>query len=143
MMYELTITFPAKIESIEFCDQICEQTFSFFALEMKNELKLAVHEAVINSVQATCSKYTDIENMPIKLMIRIYENDRIEVFVYDHAGGIPDDVLAQLLEKKFEEVLWEESGRGLLLIQTLMDKVSFERIDEQIFLLKFTKKFSN
>ncbi|MCC3377885.1 ATP-binding protein, partial [Cohnella sp. REN36] len=46
----------------------------------------------------------------------------LEITVQDQAGGIPPEKIEAMTHTTFEEIIWNERGRGLLLVQALVDE---------------------
>ncbi|MCL6585620.1 MAG: ATP-binding protein [Anoxybacillus sp.] len=123
-MYEMVLHCPANVETIEFCDLVIDSLASFFTVRDRQALVLSVHEAIINSVEAVrtqCNKH----HAALTLSVRITKDD-VTVFVSDAANGLSKQLIESRQTKRLEDVLLEESGRGLLLMRELMDALWVE-----------------
>lgn len=83
-------------------------------------LNVVLTEAMANAIDHSASSHAD---QTVRVCIFIEEND-LCVRVYDHGQGFDID----LVPEPDLEVL-PERGRGLFLIRTLMDAVSYRRIE--------------
>jgi serine/threonine-protein kinase RsbW len=125
-MYEMTIQCAATDEAIDFCDLLAEQIARFFLVHDRDMFVLSVHEAVINSVEAIKQSGEEAGKNTFILSLRITEED-VTVTVTDEGGGIPIKQIERMREKRLEDMMFAESGRGLLLIKEIMDDVWFEQ----------------
>ena len=88
------------------------------------QISFAIHELVINSVEAL--KADPLES--IELFLKA-DKDNVEFILKDRAGGLKNTSIEILDNTNFEDILEEESGRGLLLVKHLTD--SFEHYFDQ------------
>ncbi|KEF40008.1 anti-sigma regulatory factor (Ser/Thr protein kinase) [Schinkia azotoformans MEV2011] len=95
-------------------------------LEEEDQIKkcFAINEGLINAIQ-----YSDRTNASISFSI-IKTEEYTDFIIKNYGAQISDIVLDNLSTQTFDDVLWEESGRGLLIINEIADEWSFSR-DEQ------------
>jgi len=122
-MIEVIIKSPACDESIEFLDRICEKTLMQAGFEDWRSISFAVHEIIINGIEATKQKCN--ENSSDKVItLKIYaKEDEVEIHVEDEGDGMDKGRLDKVNEMDFEDVLGDESGRGLLMVKHFVDKI--------------------
>lgn len=137
MELEVIKEVPANYESIYVLDEFCKESLIKTDFKEWKRLYFAVHEAIINSVEATIKNCERPEEKTIKLRIFASTNEA-EVHIIDQAGGIPDDKIEKLEERSLEDVLFGDNGRGILLIKELVDKVWQEKEEGNV--LKLYKK---
>lgn len=137
MELEVIKEVPANYESIYALDEFCKEALIKINFKEWKKICFAVHEAIINSVEATMKNCEKPEEKTIKLRI-FASNNEAEVHIIDQAGGIPDDEIEKLEEKNLEDVILGDNGRGILLIKELVDKVWQEKEDGNV--LKLYKK---
>nr|WP_229706138.1 ATP-binding protein [Anoxybacillus voinovskiensis] len=75
----------------------------------------------MEAVRTQCNKH----NAALTLSVRITKDD-VTVFVSDAANGLSKQLIESRQTKRLEDVLLEESGRGLLLMRELMDALWVE-----------------
>ncbi|MBN6188986.1 ATP-binding protein [Aneurinibacillus sp. BA2021] len=118
---QLEITTHADLSMLELFRHICHCTLNRLVPERSDHVLLAVHELLINSIEAS-SLRCGTEHTA-SLTLRITQNeDETEITVEDQAGGIPSEHLAAMKHTAFENILWQERGRGLLFVQALVDE---------------------
>lgn len=84
-------------------------------------LRLALHEAVINAYEACLNQ--GITGKTIKVMIE-QADKAVMITVMDPAGNLDPEILNSSGQRLEEANLnLDESGRGLFIIQSLMDEV--------------------
>lgn len=94
-------------------------------------LEIALNEAVNNALFHT-EKGTKIE-----LKIRLTNSKRLIIRVSDNGEGFPvDGKLCDTGRDPFEERLFEESGRGLFLMKSIVDNVRFNKKGNEVMLIK-------
>lgn len=124
---------PANVETIEFCDLVIDSLASFFAVRDKQAFVLSVHEAIINSIEAVRTQCNKLD-ADLTLSVRITKDD-VTVFISDAANGLSKQLIESRQTKRLEDVLLEESGRGLLLIREMMDALWVEPLDNGTYAL--------
>lgn len=138
-MIHVQVECPASVEMVEFLDQICEWTLSRYNQLESRKIALAVHEAIINSVEAMKRRYGDQENHLIAVKIQI-QMEEIEVKIIDTAGGLPSEAQERLKNQDFDDIIWEEDGRGLLFMRHLVDEVWHGIDDDGRFVMGLRKR---
>ena len=125
-MINLCVTCSVELETVDFLDLLCEKTLKQVDFYAHRRLGFAVHEVIINAVEANRRKFGP-ENIgkTITLQIKV-QKDEAEILVIDEAGGISTEDWDDTSQRTFEEVLWSENGRGLLLIKSFVNEVWHE-----------------
>ncbi|ANB60467.1 ATP-binding protein [Anoxybacteroides amylolyticum] len=127
-MYEMVLRCPANVETIELCDLIIDSLASFFVVRDRQALVLSVHEAIINAVEAVRTQFDNDDACHITVSVRITAEE-VTILVADAANGLSKQHIESRQEKRLEDVLLEESGRGLLLMRELMDDLWAEPLE--------------
>ncbi len=86
--------------------------------KLANDLKLAVSEAFTNAM-VHGNRLEANKNVTINISIN---NDLIIADIIDEGTGDPGRV-----SKTEDPELWQERGRGVILMETMADRVSFQR----------------
>ncbi|MGD8188918.1 ATP-binding protein [Brevibacillus ginsengisoli] len=139
-MIHVQIDCPASIEMVEYLDQICEWTISRYNKLESRKVVLAVHEAIINSVEAMKRRYGEQNtesNISLKIRLQMEE---IEVKIIDSAGGLSAEAKERLQNQDFDDLIWEEDGRGLLFIKHLVDEVWQDQDEDGRFVMGLRKR---
>ena len=90
------------------------------------DLRLAVSEACANALDAQEASGNEA---PVRIVIEV-EDDHIAVTVTDHAGGFDVDQLDPIPPGTDPRRLRHERGRGIPLMRSLVDEVTFTRTAE-------------
>lgn len=126
-MITVQITTPCTEAWLDYLNNLCSSTLSCGTGEDQREICFAVNEILINSIEATKNKTKDQEgNYFLTLSIQIVETS-VEIVISDQAEGKPAEIETELNNKTFEDVLWQERGRGLLFVQNLVDELWFDK----------------
>lgn len=119
---DLRLDIPSRVETLELVADLVEELAvrAGFDPESALDIRIAVHEAVINAI--VHGNHADATRQ-VHLDIRT-DAEGLEVRVRDHGRGfepgqVPDPLALPNLSKS--------SGRGLLLMRTLMDEVHVGR----------------
>lgn len=124
-------TMPSQLELIDgFISSLMARLFN--SSSDKNiifNIKLALHEAIINAVKHGNKMKKDL---PVRVDIT-KEDGQLTIQVSDQGEGfdfknIPDPITPENLEKL--------NGRGIFLIQNAMDKVEFSDVGKTIKMMK-------
>ncbi|MCP8969462.1 ATP-binding protein [Ectobacillus ponti] len=116
---------PPTVHTIDFMEGLCRRILEEVSFSHTDRLLFAVHEGLINAVEATKVAYGQTLAHPIS--IRIAANGGLaEIQISDSAGGISAQSLQKLETGGLGDALLEESGRGLLLIKHLADEVFYQ-----------------
>ncbi len=116
---QIRLTIQSRAENVAFV-RACTAAFASqmdYTLEEIDEIRLAVSEAVSNSI---IHGYKNDPYSQVELYITLWENGGIEIVVEDHGCGIAD--LKQAMEPTFST----EPGRmglGFAFMQSFMDQV--------------------
>ncbi|MCT4606269.1 MAG: ATP-binding protein [Marinisporobacter sp.] len=119
-MIEVEIECKADANSIEFIDEKLYEIMEQVKFPYYKEMHFAAHEAVINSIEATekhCGK-NHHENIKIKM---IAHKKKIEIVIRDKGGGLKEKVVNLSFNEGFDDIVWNERGRGMLFIKHFVD----------------------
>ncbi|WLR52742.1 ATP-binding protein [Bacillus tianshenii] len=132
MDVEVAFTCKSSASSIEYIMDVCHTTFERFKLQRVHILKFLIHEALINTVEAISKKYNSKQiNQYFTFQLKLSQD--IEIRVIDSVGGLSQAYLDQLNPKQLENILWQESGRGLLLIKEKTDKMWYKELGNETY----------
>lgn len=120
-----SLTVPGVIESLENIGDFIRESLppGSFTDDMLNDLQLAVDEACTNVI------VHGYQGTPGEISIKLDFSDRsVIITIMDTAppfdgNGVPEPVLTSNMQDR------KPGGLGLYLMRSLMNKVSFERID--------------
>lgn len=133
---------PASLDSLE---KLSNELYDFvkpFSLDpaLVYQLDLASSEAFTNIVRHAVN-YDDTQNVIITMDL---DGHRLILTLSDPGLAIPDDILRQWLQQPdltpdpLNQASWPEGGMGLILIQSVMDRVLYETVNgcNQLTLIK-------
>jgi CheY-like chemotaxis protein len=129
---ETVVTAPSRPDYI--CEVVYQVALSavavgFAEMDLDNNLKLALVEAVTNAMEHG-NRWTEARKVEVTCRAR---RDRLEVVVRDQGPGFDYQNLGDPTE---EDNLLCERGRGVFLMQAIMDEVSFQPPGNQVTLRK-------
>lgn len=119
-MIQLTAKFEATNETIDVVDRILEALLPIQSCDKSMDMYIAAHELIINSI-AAMNKTDKTEDGNIEVFIAL-DRRNIEIKVTDFAGGA--DKIHEKLEGNILDNLLSESGRGLFMVNSLVDDLS-------------------
>ncbi|MEA1974713.1 MAG: ATP-binding protein [Bacillota bacterium] len=136
-MLGLKIIIPANKKYLKYIDKTIFEYLTEFNVAKTKKTHFALHEIIINSIQAAENCELDIENKNIIIKLELY-TDIIKVWVIDPFGGIDHDK-EEILEtqKDATKSLDSFNGRGILLIDHLVDKYEWVIKDNNDFEVYF------
>ena len=115
-----TVTIPSKLKELNKVELLSEKMAQKMSLseDQQDNLAIAVTEAVGNAIV-----HGNKKNPQKKVTVTFrLEGERIEVSVQDEGEGFDPDELADPLDPNN---IMKESGRGIFILKSLMDEVSF------------------
>jgi serine/threonine-protein kinase RsbW len=119
---ELRQSLPSKVAAISpFVDQLMRFILNFRKTDGgEADIEMALHEALANAVI-----HGNAENWCkwVCVSCRCYMDGEVSITVRDEGRGFDSDAV---LDPTFRENLLSTHGRGIYLMKTLMDEVSFE-----------------
>lgn len=137
-MSRLIIEMPGIKENLSFMDTAILGFLQSLQLKGHKQIHFAVHEAIINSIQQIEQRFPDEETTT--LIIEIDVNDsRVIAQVTDWMGGIKSDAPNKVKALKAGVSSQSESGRGLLMIEQLVDEMSWECMENNQFVIRMEK----
>lgn len=105
-----------KVE--KFNQKICDQVG--LSDEQSDNMAIAITELAINSIM-----HGNKEDKKKKVTFHaVLKDDRIEVSILDEGGGFDPQ---ELPNPTNPQNIWKEHGRGIFLVQHLIDEVNFEK----------------
>lgn len=124
-----TTAIPEVVEQIMEVvrDQQCAEDAEF-------EIEVSLYEALANAVEHGCGH--DPEKR-VEIIVACEEHRGMIIIVRDPGKGFdPDSVPSPVVGKN----IYADSGRGIFLINQLMDEVRFEKNGTEIWMIKAPKK---
>lgn len=115
----IKLTIPGNLEALRIVDRVTDAVADYmgFDEDERNAIAISVIEASTNAIQHGCGCN---EAKSVVLSYEI-EEDRLGVTVLDPGAGFdPGCIKCEL-----DELLGAPRGRGLAIIKSLMDKVTF------------------
>lgn len=118
---KVEIEFLPTTESLPILHHISSEALQNLKEEDRIKKCFAINEGLINAI-----KYTERKDSPITFSIMKKEG-YIEFVIKNYGAEISKRHLEKLSTLAFEDVLWEESGRGFLIINEIADEWSLSR----------------
>jgi len=118
---EFSLIFPSKVEYIEQVEALTEKacTHAKFSEDERDSMAIAVTEAVNNAIL-----HGNKKNESKKVSVKITATDStVRVVVLDQGDGFNPQKLDNPLDP---QNLLKESGRGVFIVRSLMDEVTFD-----------------
>lgn len=135
---EINVTIRPNEQSVLYIQQLCQLTFEHYRVKDYHKECFLIHELVINAVEATRRKYAE-ESKYRFLNFRMQLVDSLVVRMIDEVGGLSQQYLDALDPSRlYKDLLWAESGRGLLLIKEATEQMWYRKIEGK-FELGFRK----
>jgi serine/threonine-protein kinase RsbW len=94
------------------------------------EIELALREALVNAVVHGCKEDREKE---VEFIVACDESRGMMILIRDPGGGFDPDQIPSPIEG---QCLFSEHGRGIYLINQLMDEVRFKKGGTEIFMRK-------
>lgn len=119
---QVLVQIPSRLELLDMLQSVAEQTAQIvgFSDDAQVDFGLAVREAAINAM-----KHGHGLNPDVHVEVRFTtEVDLITALIVDQGNGFEPQ---EVPDPTQSENIWRESGRGLMLIRSLVDEVVFER----------------
>ena len=120
MAEEIKLTIPAQKKWISLVDEVVAYIGNNFEEMTAQQISFAVREAVINAV-SIAEKTSVLENQVVEIVI-IFKDNCLEIQVCDEGPGISKAILDCVASLRCEDILWNDSGRGLVYIKEYMDE---------------------
>jgi serine/threonine-protein kinase RsbW len=125
---EIRVTIPSRMEALSVIDKVVEGIVELMDLseEETNALAISVVEAGTNAIQhGNCFD----ESLPIEFIFTA-EGDRFQVVVRDRGPGFDVNKVLHA-DPTTPESLLAPRGRGIFIMRSLMDDVSFHMLAGQ------------
>jgi serine/threonine-protein kinase RsbW len=119
---ELRQSLPSKVAAISpFTDQLMRFILNFRSVDGgEGDIEMALHEALANAV---IHGNGENSSKSVYVTCRCYMDGEVSITVRDEGRGFDRSAV---LDPTFRENLLFTHGRGIYLMKTLMDEVSFE-----------------
>lgn len=117
---EYSLVFPSQVEYIEKVEALTEKACAHakFSEDERDSMAIAVTEAVNNAILHGNKKNPD-KNVHVTISATV---DTVRVVILDEGDGFNPQKIDNPLEP---QNLLKESGRGVFIVRSLMDEVSF------------------
>ena len=135
---EVKLTIPAQKKWLGLVDLTIEYIAKSLEAIMAAQVAFAVREAVINAMCAA-EKMAPTRESAIDIVVCCNE-ENWEIQIADEGPGISETVLERLTTMDCADLLWSESGRGLLYIKEYMDEYYSEKNVEGKHVFTMRKK---
>lgn len=134
-MLKVNIQCLAHEDSVFYINELCRNTLELIQFPEERKVLYAIHEVVINSIEATEKRYGKNHKQSMTVAIKTCKEE-VEVIVGDAAGGFEE-----CDNKDFSTSdLFSERGRGFLFIKHFMDEVLFENKEDGLFYVILKKR---
>lgn len=135
--YKLIFNIPSRVSEIkgirkkikELCDKCKVNDFDIF------NIQLALDEACSNAIEHGCMNQVDKD---VKVTFKIVDDDMI-LYVTD-TGGI--EFNPEFFERIATKKTWGTGGRGIFLLKSILDEVTFVFIPNKKTILFMKKKIT-
>lgn len=137
-MSRLLLEIPGHRQNLKYIDDTLLGFLQLFCVSDYKKVHFALHEAVINSIQqiekVSCGGKKEIVTIEVTV-----NESQIVAEVTDWMGGIKSHKDNMVSGLRQEISLYAESGRGLLMIEQLVDTLSWECKADDEFVLRLEK----
>jgi len=118
---EFNLVFPSQVEYIEKVEGLTEKACAHakFSEDERDSMAIAVTEAVNNAILHG-NKKNPVKNVHVSITAT---TDAVRVVIRDEGDGFNPQKIDNPLEP---QNLLKESGRGVFIVRSLMDEVSFD-----------------
>ncbi|KAA0547153.1 ATP-binding protein [Bacillus sp. BGMRC 2118] len=141
-MFTFELELPCQYSSIDTFDTKAAEALKSYT-DSYRSLVFIIHELVINSLEASIKKFgSEAARYSIKLIIS-HADEGLEISVQDFAGGMDLQELEQLGNRTLGESVISESGRGLMMIQQMVDEFKMNYEQDGLFTVKVRKEGVN
>jgi anti-sigma regulatory factor (Ser/Thr protein kinase) len=124
----------ATAHNIEVIDDMIELLLKLHSIDWYRSFCFATHELLINSVEAMSKDPENNNKLYIRITIGI---SAVTLSVSDTGGGLSKEILDSLTG--FDLADAENHGRGLFMIQSLVDDFKFSKEENGRYTYKITK----
>lgn len=137
-MSRLFLEIPGHRQNLKYIDDALLGFLQFFCVRDHKKVHFALHEAVINSIQQIEKVSCEGKKEMVTIDVTVDES-QVVAEVRDWMGGIKShkDNMVSGLRQDISQ--YAESGRGLLMIEQLVDTLSWECKADDEFVLRLEK----
>lgn len=133
---EFSIEVPPNQQAIQLVDAMMKSYVSTCDLPNSRELCFVLHELIINAVEAMEKAGNHTQMIQVKVL---QEHGQLQMTVIDAAEGIPQEKWQEALTYDLEKMADSDRGRGLFFVQHMVDRIWFEYITPNRFLVGVSK----
>ncbi len=138
-MKEICLKIQADKQYLKYIDDVLLQTLKLFNSDLASRFHFALHEIIINSIQAAERDNGKNDNTVIITVGK--DNNEIRASVMDMFGGMKET--KEVSKKISKERIFEENGRGILFIKEIVDEYSWELDDNGSFTVHIVMKIDD
>ncbi len=129
-MCEIKISVGANKKNLAYIDDVVKKSLEAFEVEKVSQVHFAIHEALINSIQAG-EKINDTSTNALEVHL-LRDQHTLKAWITDSFGGTANQ--AETLIDEIETLpILRESGRGLMLSSHLVDKIEWKQKEDKMF----------
>lgn len=139
-MYEFSFKCAAVPESISLIDNLIELTIKRLHNCNYKKVCFAIHELVINSIDAMNKNGQSSKQLSISL---VCSKQYVLFSINDFGGGLPSNILNNLHSNNLDSLGLNESGRGLALIKMFVDSLTYNEENDGSFTYKIVAYMDN
>jgi len=132
MVYCIELDFPGTKEHLEFIDNTLTNFLKETGIEEYKKFRFALHEIIINSIQVICANEDPERNTTLRVRVEVSQEE-ISAVVTDWMKGIKKSKEAIIDAYDPVENLWNEEGRGIPLIEKMVDSYTWNLDEEGAF----------
>jgi len=121
-MKEICLKIQADKQYLRYIDDVLLQTLRLFNGDLACRFHFALHEIIINSIQAAERDNGKNDNMITIILLK--DNNEIRASVMDMFGGMKKT--KKVCKKISKERIFEENGREIFFIKEIVDEYSWQ-----------------
>jgi len=119
--FNVEVDCPTTTALLPFLQKLSREALQHLHEEEQARICFAINEGLINAIKYSIGADTTMR-------FAINKNDQYTEFIIKNYGAeISDIVFENTTTRSFDDVLWDEHGRGLLIINEIADEWSFSR----------------
>lgn len=142
-MFTFELELPCQISSINTFDAKATELLQKYT-DSYRSLTFIIHELLINSLEASFRRYGEEAAIHHSMKLTISQDQgAIDIAVMDQAGGIEEEEYQLLHEKSLDDLVNSENGRGLLMIEHMVDDLKMDYELDGTFVIKVRKEGVN
>lgn len=123
-MAHITIECNITIEDIKFTDKVLKKIMECSEFPYSVKFYFALHEVLVNSFESMVNMYGLASHHKILIELEVGPKTA-KASVTDYAGGIPSNIWNEIEKNDFQDILYNERGRGILFIKSIVSNFIF------------------